>query len=50
MGNALLEDVPGDDPLAEGVDEEVDATGVVGLYVTPLALAATWKTEPPPNS
>lgn len=26
------------------------ATGVDGLYVTPLAVAATWKTEPFPYS
>lgn len=26
------------------------ATGVVGLYVTPLASAATWNTEPFPYS
>ncbi len=25
-------------------------TGDDGLYVTPLAVAATWKTLPPPNS
>jgi hypothetical protein len=45
-GDALLleplEDDPEDDP--EGVDEDVDAgvaVGVVGLYVTPLTVAAT---------
>lgn len=26
------------------------ATGVDGLYWTPLMSAATWNTEPPPNS
>lgn len=26
------------------------AIGVLGAYVTPFAVAATWKTEPPPNS
>jgi len=26
------------------------AMGVVGEYETPLALAATWNTEPPPYS
>lgn len=43
-------------PLVESVDEleaEVEtgvAMGVVGSYVTPLAVAATSKTDPPPYS
>lgn len=40
------------DPPAELVLVPVAglATGVAGLYWTPLASAATWNTEPPPNS
>jgi len=40
--------LPDDDP--ESVGEMGVAMGVVGAYVTPLAVAATWKTEPPPYS
>lgn len=45
-------------PFDAEVEEEVEvddpvfgvATAVVGSYVTPLASAATWKTEPLPYS
>ena len=44
-----------DPPLSgvETTDPEVEtgvAIGVAGLYVTPLMVAATSNTEPPPNS
>lgn len=38
-----------DDPEAVEVEAGV-AIGVAGLYVTPLMFAATWNTDPAPNS
>lgn len=47
--NALLprgvDVVPPEEPLAIGV-----AIAAVGEYVTPLTVAATWNTDPPPYS
>lgn len=40
-------DPPEDDELESGMGF---AMGVVGAYVTPFRLAATWKTDPPPYS
>lgn len=49
---------PEEDPPAELVGPEVDelvavagsATGVLGSYETPFAVAATWNTDPLPYS
>lgn len=43
-------DVMEDPDVAVDVPVMGVAMGVVGLYVTPFAVAATWKTEPPPYS
>ncbi len=46
MNDPALSGVEVTDPEAEtGV-----AIGVAGLYVTPLIFAASWNTDPPPNS
>ena len=38
------------DPVVDELVGMGVAMGVVGAYVTPLAVAATWNTEPPPYS
>lgn len=49
MAAPALLDVPVEEAV-EDVSESGVAMAVVGLYVTPFASAATWKTEPPPYS
>jgi len=51
--NDLLSDFEVTDTDAPVVEVEVEAgvaIGVTGLYVTALMVAATWNTDPPPNS